>query len=122
MEEHGLTVGLRKDSNDKWVKDFYRVVFDFERRTDWVQALPEIKQRLEKSEREVLMDFHLGLMEGQKGKDTVPKRILGKWSFVSSSIGRTDGRHTMAASSKRSISLSIPLTNIISIVTSRGPV
>jgi hypothetical protein len=85
MEEHNLTVGLHKDSTGKWCKDFFRVVYDFERRTDWVQALPEIKQRLECSQKEMLMDFHLGLMEGKEGNEMVQKRILGHWSFVSTS-------------------------------------
>lgn len=88
MEEHDLTMGLHKDSNGKWCKDFFRVVFDFERRTDWVQALPEIKQRLERSEKEMLMDFHLGLLEGREGNEMVQKRIMGHWSFVSDTWGQ----------------------------------
>jgi hypothetical protein len=85
MERHGLTQGLSKDYAGRWCKDFFRVAIDFERRSDWSQALPEIKRRLEKSEREILLDYHLELMEGHEGKDVDDeRRILGRWSFVSS--------------------------------------
>jgi hypothetical protein len=83
MRTHNLTLGLHQDPTGKWCKDFFRVVYEHERRSDWAQTLPTIKQRLEKSEREILMEVHLGLLEGQEGKDMVQKKILGHWSFVS---------------------------------------
>lgn len=82
MEEHGITAGLTKDYAGRWCKDFFRVVCDSERRTDWAQALPLIKQRIETSERELIRDFHLGLLVAQPGKDDVQRRLLGKWSFA----------------------------------------
>jgi len=83
MEKHDLTAGLIKDYAGKWCKDFFRVVIDFERRSDWSQALPEIKLALERTEKEILLDYHLGLL-ASKGKDRPDekKQILGSWSFV----------------------------------------
>jgi hypothetical protein len=70
LEQHNLQLGLIKDYAGRPCKDYFRVVIDFERRNDWHMALAEIKQRLEKSEKEILMDHHgLG-------------RIMGRWSFV----------------------------------------
>lgn len=82
MEAHNITQGLSKDYAGRWCKDFFRVAFDFERRSDWAQALPEIKQRIETSERELISDFHLGLVDAQPEKDDVQRRLLGKWSFA----------------------------------------
>lgn len=117
MEKHDLTTGLTKDYAGKWCKDFFRVVIDFERRSDWAQALPEIKLALERSEREILLDYHLGLM-ASKGKDRVEekKQILGTWSFVRPRLYHrvADGRRTKAMSSRRLTSPSTPLMNTIS--------
>jgi hypothetical protein len=83
MERHGLTQGLTKDYANRWCKDFFRVAIDFERRPDWSQALPEIKRRLEKSEREILLDYHLLMMgERRREDEDQERRILGCWSFV----------------------------------------
>lgn len=82
MEEHGITDGLTKDYAGRWCKDFFRVVCDGERRADWAQALPLIKQRIETSERELIRDFHLGLLTVQPDKEHVQRRLLGKWSFA----------------------------------------
>ncbi len=82
MEEHDLTLGLTKDYRGRWCKDFFRVAIDFERRSDWSQALPPIKQRLERSEQEILLDFHLAQLKA-KGHEADEKRIVGQWSFVS---------------------------------------
>lgn len=82
MEKNDLSLGLTRDYAGRWCKDFFRVVIDFERRTDWSQALPEIKKRLERSEREILLDFHLGLMDAQGKAEGEQKRIIGRWSFV----------------------------------------
>lgn len=81
MHQHGITVGLIKDYAGKWCKDFYKVAIDFERKTDWGQSLGEIKKYLERSEKEILLEYHLGQLKG-KAHEGDQKRILGKWSFV----------------------------------------
>jgi len=83
LRENDLTLGLIKDYAGKWSKDFFRVIVDFERRTDWNLALAEIKRRIERSEREILLDFHLAEMERQHPNNRAQKRVVGKWSFVS---------------------------------------
>lgn len=81
LEKHDLTMGLITDCQGRPCKDFYRVVLDFVRRSDWSLALAEIKEFLERSEKEILLDFHLGMMseEALRGEQ---RRILGRWSFV----------------------------------------
>jgi hypothetical protein len=110
MNEHNITLGLTKDYAGRWCKDFFRVVIDFERRTDWNQALGEIKLALERSEREIMLDFHLDLLKGRE-HDFEEKRIVGKWSFVSDDDEYADSRHTRGMCSKRSTSLSTHSTN-----------
>jgi hypothetical protein len=80
LQEHDLTLGLVKDYSGRWCKDFFRVIIDFERRSDWHLALAEIKQTLEKTEKEILMNFHLGLLGDRHVEDK--KRIVGRWSYV----------------------------------------
>ena len=75
MTEQDLLTGLSKDYAGRPCKDFFRVAIDFERRSDWNIALSEIKQGLERCEREIILDCHLA-----KGGDKT--RILGKWSFA----------------------------------------
>ncbi|KAL7422858.1 vacuolar membrane-associated protein iml1 [Cryptotrichosporon argae] len=79
MERHDLTLGLGKDYRGRWCKDFFRVIVDFERKADWNAALREIKLRMERSEREILLDFHLGHLGAEQHDQ---KRILGTWSFA----------------------------------------
>lgn len=81
MRKQDLTLGLTKDYQGRWCKDFFRVAVDFERRSDWNQSLGEIKQRLERSEREILLDFHLAQLREQS-REAEEKRIVGRWSFV----------------------------------------
>ncbi|KAK4690095.1 SEA/GATOR complex protein SEA1/DEPDC5, partial [Tremellales sp. Uapishka_1] len=81
LEKHNLMLGLSTDHCGKWCKDFFRVAVDFEKRSDWTQALAEIKLRMEKSEREILLEFHLGQMAGEE-HDGEEKRIAGRWSFA----------------------------------------
>lgn len=88
LREHNLTLGLTKDYAGRWCKDFFRVVIDFERRSDWNLALGEIKQALERSEREILLQFHLDQLRGTE-HDNEEKRIVGRWSFVSGSTKST---------------------------------
>ena len=85
MHQHGITLGLIKDYAGKWCKDFYKVAIDFERKTDWSQSLGEIKKYLERSEKEILLEYHLGQLRG-KDHEGDQKRILGKWSFVRPSL------------------------------------
>jgi hypothetical protein len=73
-------MGLIKDYSGRWCKDFFRVVIDFERRSDWHLALGDIKRRLVESEKDILMGYHLGFM-GEHPEDKT--RIMGRWSFVS---------------------------------------
>ena len=75
MEQHDLLTGLSKDYAGRACKDFFRVAIDFERRSDWNIALSEIKQSLERCEREIIADAHLP-------KTGCQTRILGKWSFA----------------------------------------
>lgn len=83
MQKHDLTAGLSKDYSGRWCKDFFRVLIDFERRSDWNLALSEIKKRLERMESEILMQYHLDQLEKRPKQADEKKRILGKWSFVS---------------------------------------
>lgn len=81
MRGHGITAGLMQDYAGKWCKDFYKVAIDFERKTDWGQSLGEIKKYLERSEKEILLEYHLGQLKG-KDHEGDEKRIIGKWSFA----------------------------------------
>jgi hypothetical protein len=81
LNRFGLTHGLAQDHNKNWCKDFFRVVVDFEKRADWNHSLGEIKRVLEKSEREILLDFHLSHLSGSQ-HDHDEKRIVGRWSFA----------------------------------------
>ncbi|ORY27432.1 hypothetical protein BCR39DRAFT_538001 [Naematelia encephala] len=80
LQKHDLGVGLIKDYAGRWCKDYFRVAIDFERRSDWNQALAEIKRTLEGCEREILMSFHLDRLKEEAGEEQ--KRILGSWSFA----------------------------------------
>lgn len=82
MHKHGISAGLIQDHTGKWCKDFYKVAIDFERKTEWSQTLGEIKRYLERSEKEILLEYHLGQLKG-KDHEGDQKRIIGKWSFVS---------------------------------------
>jgi hypothetical protein len=82
LTRNDLTDGLIKDYSDRWCKDFFRVIIDFERRSDWNLSLAEIKKRLERSEREILLDVHMGMLQRRQPHSTEIKRIVGKWSFV----------------------------------------
>ena len=82
MRQIGIANDLIKDHSGKWCKDFYKVAIDFERKTDWSGSLGEIKKYLERSEKEILLEYHLGQLKG-KDHEGDQKRILGKWSFVS---------------------------------------
>jgi hypothetical protein len=81
MEKNEATLGLMKDFRGRWCKDFYRVVMDFERRSDWLTALPEVKRAIQRAEREVFLEFNLGQMAG-KGHDGECKRVIGWWSYA----------------------------------------
>jgi hypothetical protein len=100
MEKNDITLGLSKDYTGRWCKDFFRVIVDFERRSDWNLALAEIKRRVERSEREILLDVHLAELEQQHPGTQVQKRVIGKWSFVSIpipiSLFSFDARRTKA--------------------------
>jgi hypothetical protein len=83
MNMHKLTVGLMKDHHGRWCKDFFRVAIDFERKGDWLPMLADIKKQFERSEREVLLDFHVSELTAEEGKaPTEDIRILGRWSFA----------------------------------------
>jgi hypothetical protein len=82
LERNDLSLGLFKDHTGRWCKDFFRVLIDFERRTDWNIALAEIKRRLERSEKEILLGFHLKLFDQKHANSREKRRIVGKWSFV----------------------------------------
>jgi len=81
MRQHNIAHTLIKDYSGKWCKDFYKVAIDFERKTDWSGSLGEIKKYLERSEKEILLEYHLSELEG-KAHEGDQKRIIGKWSFV----------------------------------------
>jgi hypothetical protein len=81
MRQIGIADNLIKDHSGKWCKDFYKVAIDFERKSDWSGSLGQIKQYLERSEKEILLEYHLGQLKG-KDHEGDEKRILGKWSFV----------------------------------------
>jgi hypothetical protein len=81
MRQIGIADNLIKDHSGKWCKDFYKVAIDFERKSDWSGSLGQIKKYLERSEKEILLEYHLGQLKGQDHEGD-EKRILGKWSFV----------------------------------------
>ena len=81
MRQIGISDNLIKDHSGKWCKDFYKVAIDFERKSDWSGSLGQIKKYLERSEKEILLEYHLGQLKGQDHEGD-EKRILGKWSFV----------------------------------------
>jgi hypothetical protein len=94
MRQHNIANTLIKDYSGKWCKDFYKVAIDFERKTDWSGSLGEIKKYLERSEKEILLEYHLKELEG-KAHEGDQKRIIGKWSFVRARPSNsTDRRHT----------------------------
>ncbi|WVR03870.1 hypothetical protein IAU60_000868 [Kwoniella sp. DSM 27419] len=81
LERHGMTDSLIKDYSGRWCKDFFKVAVDLERRNDWTKALPEIKKQLEKSEADILLDYHFQLLGGKDYKGDEVK-IVGRWSFA----------------------------------------
>ncbi|KAK8861559.1 hypothetical protein IAR55_002381 [Kwoniella newhampshirensis] len=81
LRQHDLTEVLMQDYAGRWCKDFFKVAIDLERRNDWTQALPEIKKQLEKSEQEILLDYHLGHLS-RRGEDGEEVKIVGRWSFA----------------------------------------
>lgn len=81
MQKNGITLGLMKDFKGRWCKDFYRVVMDFERRADWLTALPEVKKAIQQAEREVFLEFNLAQMAG-KGHEGECKKVIGWWSYA----------------------------------------
>jgi hypothetical protein len=107
MRQIGIADNLIKDHSGKWCKDFYKVAIDFERKSDWSGSLGQIKKYLERSEKEILLEYHLGQLKG-KDHEGDEKRILGKWSFVgpvSVMLKCANVRHTKEMCSKQSISL-----------------
>ena len=125
LERNDLGLGLIKDYSGRWCKDFFRVIVDFERRTDWNLALAEIKRRLERSEMEILLEFHLMLLNQKHPNTREKRRIVGKWSFVSDlpqiDLVGIDHRRTRVTSLKRSMSRSTPSMSTTSIATSHVP-
>jgi hypothetical protein len=122
LHSRSLTEGLRQDHLGKWHKDFFKVVFDFESRKDWTEALPEIKLQLMKSEEEMLQTVNVS-----ENKDGEEQRILGKWSFVSFPQRRMryadePKRRTRGISWRPSTWRSILSTSITSTVICRGQV
>ncbi|WWD05741.1 hypothetical protein V865_003824 [Kwoniella europaea PYCC6329] len=81
LEKHELAGSLIKDFSGRPCKDFFKVAVDLERRSDWTQALPEIKKQLERSEKELLLDYHFQLMGGKSYTGDKVK-IVGRWSFA----------------------------------------
>ncbi|WRT65675.1 uncharacterized protein IL334_002620 [Kwoniella shivajii] len=81
LQKHGLAGSLIKDYAGRPCKDFFKVAVDLERRNDWTQALPEIKKQLEKSEKELMLDYHFQLMGG-KSYTGEAVRLVGRWSFA----------------------------------------
>ncbi|ODN76686.1 vacuolar membrane-associated protein IML1 [Cryptococcus amylolentus CBS 6039] len=80
LRKHDMTDMLCQDHSGQWYKDFFKVAVDLERRNDWMSSLPEIKRQLERSEREILLDYHLGLLRAKGVEEEI--RIVGKWSFA----------------------------------------
>ncbi|WWC87875.1 uncharacterized protein L201_002773 [Kwoniella dendrophila CBS 6074] len=81
LKKHNLADTLATDYSGRNCKDFFRVAIDLERRNDWTQALPEIKKLLERSERELILDYHFGEMGGESFTgDKV--RLVGRFSFA----------------------------------------
>ncbi|WVO20164.1 vacuolar membrane-associated protein IML1 [Cryptococcus decagattii] len=81
LRKHDMVNMLSQDYSGQWYKDFFKVAVDLERRNDWMSSLPEIKKQLEKSEREILLDYHLGLLKA-KGVAEEEVKIVGKWCFA----------------------------------------
>ncbi|KAE8539698.1 vacuolar membrane-associated protein IML1 [Cryptococcus gattii VGV] len=81
LRKHDMVNMLSQDYSGQWYKDFFKVAVDLERRNDWMSSLPEIKRQLEKSEREILLDYHLGLLKA-KGVAEEEVKIVGKWCFA----------------------------------------
>ncbi|WVW80120.1 hypothetical protein I302_102095 [Kwoniella bestiolae CBS 10118] len=81
LKKHDLAGSLIKDFSGRPCKDFFKVAVDLERRSDWTQALPEIKKQLERSEKELLLDYHFQLMGGKSYTGDQVK-IVGRWSFA----------------------------------------
>ncbi|WWC60281.1 uncharacterized protein I303_102850 [Kwoniella dejecticola CBS 10117] len=81
LTKHGMTGSLTKDYSGRACKDFFKVAVDLERRSDWTQALPEIKRQLERTERELMLDYHFRLMGGKDYKGDEIK-VVGRWSFA----------------------------------------
>lgn len=81
LRKHDMVDMLSQDYSGQWYKDFFKVAVDLERRNDWMSSLPEIKRQLERSEREILLDYHLGLLKA-KGAAEEEIKIVGKWCFA----------------------------------------
>jgi hypothetical protein len=60
-----------------YYKDFYRVIVDFETRSEWATILPVLKQQLLETHEQILLNHH-------RGGDTEDEaKIIGRLSFVS---------------------------------------
>ncbi|OCF30587.1 vacuolar membrane-associated protein IML1 [Kwoniella heveanensis BCC8398] len=81
LKRHDMSGSLIQDYSGRWCKDFFKVAIDLERRNNWSEALPEIKRQLEKSEKEILLDYHFQLLGGKK-YDGDEVKIVGRWSFA----------------------------------------
>lgn len=60
-----------------YYKDFYRVIVDFETRSEWSTILPALKQQLLETHEAILLNHHLG------GDAEDEAKIVGRLSFVS---------------------------------------
>lgn len=63
-----------------YYKDFYRVIVDFETRSEWSTILPVLKQQLLETHEAILLNHHLG------GDAADEAKIIGRLSFVSDSV------------------------------------
>ncbi|WVQ93412.1 hypothetical protein IAU59_000483 [Kwoniella sp. CBS 9459] len=81
LKKHDMSGSLIQDYSGRWCKDFFKVAIDLERRNNWSEALPDIKKQLERSEKEILLDYHFQLLGGKK-YDGDGIKIVGRWSFA----------------------------------------
>lgn len=81
MERNDCTLGLMKDHEGRYCKDFFRVVVDFERKADWTSSLAEIKETIQQAEKEVFLMFNIHQMPEERA-NVEQKRVIGHWSFA----------------------------------------